>query len=332
MHHVCCARSKLIREGQEDYEYFRMAEQKVGRAAVLKAMAPVMTAATKYTHEALDIYDVRLALASLISGQGGADAAAEPRHAAAASPQAFYVSGETGDDSSAGTKTDPWKTLAHARDTVRACRGRGPGGCPRPVSASAAVTVFVLPGTYRFTQPLEFTAADSGTPQAPVTWRALCTPQTASCVRITGAVNVPLSDFKAASNERLPNPLHVVQTDLKVHGLHPRPATRCSRTDYGTYGNMMTSGGNVLQLTHGEEMLQLARWPNLGTPPSSTKSGFADYVTHAGVADTSDKNAVIYAGAEGAAGVGDRPKHWLHADQLALHGYWKVRITHIAKD
>ena len=53
-----------------------MAEQKVGRAAVLKAMAPVMTAATKYTHEALDIYDVRLALAGLISGQGGADAAA----------------------------------------------------------------------------------------------------------------------------------------------------------------------------------------------------------------------------------------------------------------
>ena len=52
------ARSKLIREGQEDYEYLRMAEQKVGRAAVLKAMAPVMTTATKYTHEPLDIFEV----------------------------------------------------------------------------------------------------------------------------------------------------------------------------------------------------------------------------------------------------------------------------------
>ena len=111
--------------------------------------------------------------------------------------------------------------------------------------------VYILPATYRLTQPLEFIAADSGTPQAPVTWRALCTPQTASCVRITGAVNGPLSDFKAASNERMPDPLNVVQTDLKVHGLHPRPATLCSRTDYGTYGNMMTSGRNVLQLTHG---------------------------------------------------------------------------------
>ena len=50
----------MIREGQEDYEYLRMAEQKVGRAAVLKAMAPVMTAATKYTHEALEIYDKAL--------------------------------------------------------------------------------------------------------------------------------------------------------------------------------------------------------------------------------------------------------------------------------
>ena len=77
MHHVCCARSKLIREGQEDYEYLRMAEQKVGRAAVLEVMAPVMTTATNYTHEALDIYDVRVALAGLISGQGDADAGPE---------------------------------------------------------------------------------------------------------------------------------------------------------------------------------------------------------------------------------------------------------------
>ena len=35
-------RLKLIREGQEDYEYLRLAERAAGRPAVLAAMAPVM--------------------------------------------------------------------------------------------------------------------------------------------------------------------------------------------------------------------------------------------------------------------------------------------------
>ena len=51
----------------------------------------------------------------------------------------------------------------------------------------------------------------------------------------------------------------------------------------------------MLQLTHGEEIpaRPLAEFKNTAIV---YQVGFADYVTHAGVADTSDKNAVIYEG------------------------------------
>jgi hypothetical protein len=54
--------------------------------------------------------------------------------------QEFYVNPSAGnDDSGAGTKTSPWQSLAHARDTVRACRGSQAGACPRAkVVGSAA--------------------------------------------------------------------------------------------------------------------------------------------------------------------------------------------------
>jgi hypothetical protein len=67
---------------------------------------------------------------------------------------------------------------------------------------------------------------------------------------------------------------------------------------------MMTSGGNVMQLTHGEDLLQLARWPNLGTPASATGSGFADYVTQGGPANTTARNAIYYGERPGGAGAG----------------------------
>ena len=66
---VASLRLKLIREGQEDYEYLRLAERAAGRPAVLAAMAPVMVTATNYTEEALDIYDTRTALAALIGDE-----------------------------------------------------------------------------------------------------------------------------------------------------------------------------------------------------------------------------------------------------------------------
>jgi hypothetical protein len=63
---VASLRLKLIREGQEDYEYLRLAERLVGRDVVIKTMSNVMVTATNFTNDPLDIYAVRMALAALI--------------------------------------------------------------------------------------------------------------------------------------------------------------------------------------------------------------------------------------------------------------------------
>ena len=63
---VASIRLKLIREGQEDYEYLRLAERLVGRHRVLEVMAKTMRSATNFTSDAADIFSTRLALAQLI--------------------------------------------------------------------------------------------------------------------------------------------------------------------------------------------------------------------------------------------------------------------------
>jgi len=71
----------------------------------------------------------------------------------------FYVS-PGGDDGNSGTKDRPFATLARTQQAVRALAGK------------ESVTVFLRGGTYYLPATLVFTAADSGTQNAPVVWQA----------------------------------------------------------------------------------------------------------------------------------------------------------------
>ena len=78
-----------------------------------------------------------------------------------------------------GTHGDgPFATLARAQQAVRAAREH----------ASGARTVQVHGGRYELTAPMEFTPADSGTAEQPVTWRAVTgeTPVLSGGVRLSG--------------------------------------------------------------------------------------------------------------------------------------------------
>ena len=66
---VASLRLLMIREGQEDFEWLKAAAQAAGRDRVVKAMAPVMTAAHNFTSDPQPIWDTRAALAELIAGQ-----------------------------------------------------------------------------------------------------------------------------------------------------------------------------------------------------------------------------------------------------------------------
>ena len=72
----------------------------------------------------------------------------------------FYVA-TNGSDTAAGTQTDPFLTLSRAQAAVRALPPR-----------EKPVTVWVRGGTYYLSSPLVFTAADSGSANAPITYQA----------------------------------------------------------------------------------------------------------------------------------------------------------------
>lgn len=81
-----------------------------------------------------------------------------------ASERTFYVAPD-GCDQGPGTAEAPWATLAGARDRLRARRASGSG--PEPI------TVWVRGGEYVQREPLMLTDQDSGTPEAPVCFRAV---------------------------------------------------------------------------------------------------------------------------------------------------------------
>ncbi|MFA7005660.1 MAG: hypothetical protein WC429_16570, partial [Verrucomicrobiia bacterium] len=76
-----------------------------------------------------------------------------------AASTSLYVA-TNGDDANPGTKAKPFATLERARDAARGAK------------AAEAVTIYLRGGRHELARPLEFTAADSGTKERPVVWRA----------------------------------------------------------------------------------------------------------------------------------------------------------------
>jgi hypothetical protein len=91
----------------------------------------------------------------------------------------FYVS-PAGSDANPGTRERPFQSISRAQQAVRAVR-------PRPVTETA---VLLAGGPYALDQALVFTAADSGSQNVPVVYRALPgeTPVLSGGRKITGWV------------------------------------------------------------------------------------------------------------------------------------------------
>ncbi|WP_162633337.1 discoidin domain-containing protein [Echinicola strongylocentroti] len=74
----------------------------------------------------------------------------------------FYVS-PSGNDKGKGTLKKPFATIAYAQSMVRAFKKANP---------TEPVTVYLKGGKYYLSEPIVFTAADSGTADAPITYKA----------------------------------------------------------------------------------------------------------------------------------------------------------------
>ncbi|MCX6923890.1 MAG: right-handed parallel beta-helix repeat-containing protein, partial [Verrucomicrobia bacterium] len=216
-------------------------------------------------------------------------------------PAAELFVSPIGSDTNAGTRAKPFATLERARDEAR--RLRKDEQPPR-----GSLTVWLGGGDYLRTNALELTAADSGTPEAPVTWRS----QEGETVRLIGGRKLrrlaPVTD--PAVRARLPEAARtqVMQVDLKALGI----------TDFG----QMRSRGFSRPLTpahcelfFGGRPMTLARWPNEGEWERIV--GYPD--TGAG---NDEHGGQVGKLEQGFTYNGDRPRGWKDTSDLWVHGYW----------
>jgi hypothetical protein len=196
---------------------------------------------------------------------------------------AFFVSPQ-GNDTYPGTKAQPFKTLEVARDAVRKS------------DHSRMVIVWLRGGVYERREPFELTVEDSGSVARPVIYRAWPGEE----VRIVGGK--PIKGWKPVIDEAVLDRLvpeargKVLQVDLK----------RLPLEDYG-----QVKGGG-LELFFNDKPMTLARWPNEG------------FVNIVGLVEP---NTVNVRGTKGSKTgkfmyKGDRPKRWVHENDVWVHGYW----------
>jgi len=207
----------------------------------------------------------------------------------------YYVDGSAGNDAWSGTLAEPngedgpFATLERARDAIRALKQAGglpPGG----------VTVFVRGGLYRRTAGFSLGAADSGTPDAPIVYRAF----EDETVRIVGGRQI--NDFAPVSNSAVLDRLsdearrHVLQADLRAQGI----------TDFGVFMNRgfrwqaLTQRTAPLAVVYKNRPCRYARYPNQG-----------EWLN---IATGSSSNYFFYSG--------DRPSGWQNHAGVMVHGYW----------
>jgi len=207
----------------------------------------------------------------------------------------FYASPSGSDEWSGklpapNTQVDdgPFKTLTQARNAIRALKQS------KKLPVAGAV-VNIRRGIYTVTETFELTAEDSGTADAPIIYRAFEDEQ----VRLIGGKQIsgfkPITDAATLARISEAHRDKILQIDLKSRGI----------TDFGELkprGFGRPGYPAALELFFDDKPMQLARWPNEG------------WMKIAAVSEGKDSGKFTYEG--------DRPKRWIRADDIWLHGYW----------
>lgn len=185
----------------------------------------------------------------------------------------------------------PLATITGARDAIRALKQAG--ALPK-----GGVIVELQAGVYEMAAPLELTAEDSGTAEAPIVYMA----KPGAEVRLVGGKQI--TNFVRVTDPailaKLPEDARgkVVQADLKALGI----------TDLG---HPVRDGGR-LELFFQDRPMKVARWPNEGWAKIVDVVGGAPHKIH-GI--PGDKIGLFTY-------EGDRPARWRDEKDPWLHGYW----------
>lgn len=170
-----------------------------------------------------------------------------------ANETAFHVSTK-GSDNNPGTKRKPFATPEKAIQAVRDAVSKG---------LDKPVTVYFHEGEYQ-TEGIEFTDADSGTKEFPVTYKAY----NDEAVTLTGGITLKNKDFVKIQDETVLSRLKdnvkdkVKAIDLKKYGITKDMIGPVYAT--GVYNQGDAPSGSNIGLSWNDIGLELARYPNDG--------------------------------------------------------------------
>ena len=203
------------------------------------------------------------------------------------------VAGHGGD----GSRARPWRTVGEAVEGIRAARKAG------HVKVGEAVELCFRPGDYPVTG-VTLTAADSGTAEAPVTWRTVG----AGRARLMGGVRVPPSHFRKVTDPsvwaRLPENARGKVFVADISGIAPAKMPELAPAFGGRHAAPLLFTGGAFGT--------LARWPN---------AGYASFTR--GVDSGKVLEARTRLRSPGAFVFDDpRAKRWDFAAGVWLNGYW----------
>jgi len=210
--------------------------------------------------------------------------------------ETLYVS-PAGDDSNPGTKKQPFATLERARDAIRRMKASGP-------LPEGGMGVELRGGAYELPQPIEWTAQDSGTEDAPIVYRA----HQGESVRISGGREI--GGWKQVTDSAALERMHesardsVWQADLKAAGIEDLQGINSARTYQSDPG---------LEVFFQDKPMTLARYPNSG------------YMHIVRVMDAEGNLKEGDITSPGGVFVGDdpRPARWKSEKDVWLHGFWR---------
>lgn len=253
-------------------------------------------------HHRIEAQAQRFALQRLAVGEPADDpAAGRGQFPSRPTPAREFHVAPGGSDANPGTPDRPFASLERAREAIRAVKAAT--GLP-----DGGVAVVVHGGHYAVRRTFELTAADSGSLQAPVVYRA------AEGDRPVFSGGARIKDFEPVRDPailaRLPEGARgrVLQADLRRNGVTNVPPVRV--------GGFASGAGfrshPALEVFFDGAALPLARWPNAGFVKVAEARG-PTALPGGGPAGT--KEGVIRYTEE-------RPGRWQDDKDILLYGYW----------
>jgi hypothetical protein len=206
-----------------------------------------------------------------------------------------------------GSRPKPYQSLTQARDAIRELRKAG------TLKSGEAVTVWVESGDYPVNASFELTAADSGTAEAPVVYRAREIGKT----RLLGGVVLDASSFQPVTDAAvLPRLDPAVRGQVRVCDLSAKAPGTLPEFKTAFHGSPTAPW---LYVDH--RPMTLARWPNADAPNAGW-AGFSKAVD-TGLPKPDAADPALHKLHPGAFVFDDpRPARWNLQEGVWLLGYW----------